>query len=159
MRWPAAMRPLVSTPWIWSKGCSGGGGVGMTRRVFALEPEDSVLGNLVLGNLVLGSLVLGNLGFGNLLSADLNEVGVAVEAEGFAAGGGDVEGSPCGSEEESDPGLAYGLEAGEAIGDLSAELRLGGFGGLGWGGIDVALGAYGEAGPVGAGGFRGQARA
>ena len=53
-------------------------------------------------------------------SADLDQVGVAVEAEGPAAGGGDVEGGPDGFVEEGDGGLAYGLEAGETVGDLSA---------------------------------------
>jgi hypothetical protein len=46
------------------------------------------------------------------ISANLNQVGVAFEAEGFAAGGGDSLWRPCGFVEEGDDGLAYGLEAG-----------------------------------------------
>src|ERR1700704_4892183 len=108
MRLPAAMRPLVSTPWIWSKGCWAGCGDGMTSGALGLR-------------------------IGNLLSADLNEVRVAVEAEGFAAGWGDAQGSPCGLFEERDGGVAYGFKAGEAIGDLGLELRDCGFVSLGWG--------------------------
>src|SRR5207253_8723110 len=102
MRLPAAMRPLVSTPWIWSKGCCGGVGVGITS---------------------------GALGFrvGKVFSADLDEVGVAVESEDLAAGGGDAEGSPGGLVQEGDGGVAYGFEAGEAVCDLGAEMGFGGF--------------------------------
>jgi hypothetical protein len=90
---------------------------------------------------------------GKVFSADLDEVGVAVETEDLAAGGGDAEGSPCGLVEESDDGLAYGLEAGETIGDLGAELGLGGFVGLR--GCEFYCDAVflGDAGDVGAGGF------
>src|SRR5271168_1401004 len=104
MRLPAAMRPLVSTPWIWSKGCWGTGGTGITS----------------------GSLGL-RVGMG---SADLDQVRVAVEAEDFAAGGGDAEWGPCWFVEEDDGGTAYGLEAGEAVCNLGAELGFGGFVGL-----------------------------
>src|SRR5580704_14891478 len=114
MRLPAAIRPLVSTPWIRSKGCCGGAGAGITS---------------------------GALGFrvGNLVSANLDEVGVAVEAENLAAGGGDAEGSPCGVVEESDGGMAYGFEAGEAISDLGLELSVGGFVGLRGGEVNLNL--------------------
>ena len=54
--------------------------------------------------------------------ADLDQVGVAVEAEGFAAFGGDVAGGPGGVFEEGDVGVADGLEAGEAVLDLGVEL-------------------------------------
>ncbi len=90
---------------------------------------------------------------GNLFSADLDEVGVAVEAEDFAAGGSDAEGSPCGLVEESDGGVAYGLEAGETVGDLGAEMGLGGFVSLRWGEFDFDGVFLGDAGDVGAGGF------
>ena len=46
--------------------------------------------------------------------------------ERFAAGGGDADGGPCGLVEESDGGVAYGFEAGEAVGDLGAEVGFGG---------------------------------
>src|SRR5437868_12263591 len=128
MRFPAAIRPLVSTPWIWSKGCCGGFGVGITSGA-------------------LGFLV------GNFFSADLDEVGVAVEAEDSAAGGGDAEGRPCGFVENSDLGAAYRLEAGESVGDLGAELGFGGFALLGGGEFDLDLVFFGDAGDVGAGGF------
>src|SRR5258708_16476097 len=106
MRLPAAMRPLVWTVWMWSKGCCGGGGAGMTSGGFGLR-----------------------VGMGSL--ADLDEVGVTVEAEDLATGGGDVEGSPCGVVEERDGGAAYGFEAGEAVGDLGFELGVEmGFGGF-----------------------------
>ena len=81
----------------------------------------------------LDDLGLGNSGLDKLFSADLDEVGVAVEAEGLAAGGGDAEGSPCGFVEESDGGVADGFEAGEAIDDLGAELGFGGFVMFVWG--------------------------
>jgi hypothetical protein len=127
---PAAMRPLVSTPWIWSKGCCGGG---------------AMRGVLDLG--------LDNLGLGKLFSADLDEVGVAVEAEDLAAGGGDAEGTPCGLVEESDGGVAYGLEAGEAVLDLGLELGFGGFVCLRGGELDFDVVFLGDAGDMGAGGF------
>jgi hypothetical protein len=99
------------------------------------------------------------LGFrvGNLFSADLDEVGVAVEAEDFAAGGGDAEGSPGGLVEESDRGVAHGLKAGEAVGDLGfelgAEVGFGGFVLLCGGELDFDAMFLGDAGDVGAGGF------
>src|SRR5882757_4981582 len=102
MSLPAAMSPLVSTPWIWSKGCCGGCGVGIMSGALGLR-------------------------VGKLFSANLDEVGVAVEAEDFAAGGGDAEGSPCGLVEESDGGVAHGFKAGEAVGDMGAEMGFGGF--------------------------------
>src|SRR5882757_4166923 len=128
MRLPAAMRPLVSTPWIWSKGCCGGCGAGMMRGALGLR-------------------------VGKLFSADLDEVGVAVEAQDFAAGGGDAERSPCGMVEESDGGVAHGFEAGEAVGDLGAELSFGGFVSLCWGEFDLDGVFLRDAGDVGAGGF------
>jgi hypothetical protein len=64
---------------------------------------------------------------GKVFSAYLDEVGVAIEAEDFAAGGGDAERSPCRLVEESDGGAAYGFEASEAVCDLGAEVGFGGF--------------------------------
>src|SRR5580658_4287621 len=131
MSLPAGMRPLVSTPWIWSKGCWGGLGVGMTR--------------------------MGALGLRGFMSswvlADLDEVRVAVQAEDFAAGGGDVEWGPDGVVEESDCGAADGLKAGQAVDDLGLKLGVGGFVGLGWGELDVDQMLLGSAGDVDAGGF------
>jgi len=72
-------------------------------------------------------------GLGGMGLADLDQVGVAVEAEDAAAGGSDLLGGPCRRGEDRDGGLADGLEAGEAVGDLGAELGLGGFGGVGEG--------------------------
>ena len=87
---PAGTRPLVSTPWIWSKGWMG---LVVARAWRAVA-----------------------LGFGwAWCSADLDQVGVAVEAEGSAACGGDVLGVQAGSVEEGDVGVADGLEAGEAV--------------------------------------------
>src|SRR6266481_2454411 len=130
MRLPAAMRPLVSTPWIWSKGCCGGCGAGITS---------------------------GALGFrvGKLFSADLDEVGVAVEAEDLAAGGGDAEGSPCRLVKESDGDAAYCFEAGEAVCDLGAEVGFGGFVCLCGGEFDFDGVFLGDVRDVGAGGFEG----
>lgn len=54
--------------------------------------------------------------------ADLDQVRVTVEAEGLAAGGSDVERAPEGLVEEGDGGVADGFEAGQAVGDLCAEL-------------------------------------
>ena len=96
-------------------------------------------------------------GFGQVFSADLDEVGVAVEAEGLAAGGGDAEGSPGGFVEESDGGLADGFEAGEAVDDLGAELGFGGFVGLGGGEGDLDAVLLGDAGDAGRRGLRGRA--
>src|SRR3981081_4297663 len=128
MRLPAAMRPLVSTPWIWSKGCCGG--------------CDAAVGRGALG-----------LRVGKVFSADLDEVGVAVEAEYLAAGGSDAEGRPCGLVEESDGGVAYGFEAGEAVGYLGAEVGFGGFVCLCGDEFDVDAVFLRDAGDVGAGGF------
>ena len=87
-------------------------------------------------------------------SADLNEVGVAIEAEGFAARGGDVAGSPCGFAEEGDGCVADGFEAGEAVGDLGGELGVGGFAGLRWSEFDCDAMFLGDAGDVCTGGIR-----
>src|SRR3982074_2343751 len=128
MRLPAAMRPLVSTPWIWSKGCCGGCDAGVGRGALGLR-------------------------VGKLFSADLDEVGVAVEAEDLAAGRGDAEGRPCGLVEERDGGVAYGFEAGEAICDLGAEMGFGGFFFLSGREFDFNDVFLGDAGDMGAGGF------
>jgi hypothetical protein len=85
--------------------------------------------------------------------ADLDEVWVAVEAEDFAAGGGDVERGPGGFVEESDDGVAYGLEAGEAIGDLGLKLGVGVFGWIGGSELDLDAVFLWDAGDVGAGSF------
>src|SRR5258705_7795817 len=127
MRLPAAMRPLVSTTWIWSKGCCDGCGAGITSGALGLRVD-------------------------KVFSADLDEVGVAVEAEDFAAGGGDAEGSPCGLVEESDGGVAYGLEAGEAVCNLGAEMDFGGFVFFRWGEGDFDGVFFGGSGGVGGGG-------
>src|ERR1700678_4356535 len=130
MRLPAGMRPLVSTPWIWSKGCWGGLGVGMTRGALGLRGFMASWG-----------------------SADLDEVWVAVQAEGLAACGRDVEWGPDGVVEESDYCAADGLEAGEAVDDLGFELGGGGFVGLGWGQGDFDCVFLGNSGDVGARSF------
>ena len=90
---------------------------------------------------------------GNLFSADLDEVRVAVDAEDFAAGGGNAEGSPCGLVEESDGGSVYGFEAGEAVCDLCAEVGFGGFVCLSGGEYDFDVVFWGDAGDLGPGGF------
>jgi hypothetical protein len=90
---------------------------------------------------------------GKVFSADLDEVGVAVEAEDLAAGGSDAEWGPCGFVEKSDDGVTYGFEAGEAVDDLGAELGLGGLVGLGGREFDVDFVFLGDAGDVCAGGF------
>ena len=90
---------------------------------------------------------------GKVFSADLDEVGVAVEAEDLAAGGGDAEGRPCGLVEESDGGAAYGFEAGEAVGYLGAEVGFSGFVCLCGNEFDVDAVFLRDAGDVGAGGF------
>jgi hypothetical protein len=68
--------------------------------------------------------------------ADLDEIRVAVEAQGFAAGWSDLLGRPYRFFEESDDGLADSFETGETIFDLGFELGVGGFVGLGWGEFD-----------------------
>ena len=80
--------------------------------------------------------------------ADLDQVRIAVEAECSAAGGCDVERGPGGFDEEGDGGLAYGLEASEAVGDVSGELGVGPFVGLCGGQIDLDFVALGDAGDV-----------
>ena len=85
--------------------------------------------------------------------ADLDEVWVAVETEGFAAGGADVERGPYGVVEESDGGAADSLQAGQAVDDLGLELGVGGFVGLGWGQGDFDCVFLGDAGDVDARGF------
>jgi hypothetical protein len=88
-----------------------------------------------------------------LLSADLDEVRVTVEAQDLATGGGDAEGSPCGVVEESDGGMAYGFDAGEAVCDLGLELGVGGFVFLSGGELDFDAMFLGDTWDVGAGGF------
>lgn len=85
--------------------------------------------------------------------AELDEVGVAVQAKEAAASGGDVARDPAGGVEEGDVGVADDLEASEAVGDLSCELGFGGLfgGGEGEGESDAVF--AGDAGDVGAGGF------
>jgi hypothetical protein len=90
---------------------------------------------------------------GKVFSADLDEVGVAVEAEDLAAGGGDAEGRPCGLVEESDGGVAYSFEAGEAICDLGAEMGFGGFVFLSGREFDCDDVFLGDPRDMGAGGF------
>lgn len=86
-------------------------------------------------------------------SADLDQGWVAVEAKGATAGCGDARGGPAGLVEEVDGGVTDGLEAGEAVGDLGAEVGNGGFGWVGGDEVDVDDGFCGDAGDVGAGGF------
>ncbi len=86
-------------------------------------------------------------------SADLDQGWVAVEAKGAAAGCGDARGGPAGLVEEVDGGVTDGLEAGEAVGDLGAQVGNGGFGWVGGDEVDVDDGFCGDAGDVGAGGF------
>ena len=92
-------------------------------------------------------------GFGGMGLADLDQVGVAVEAEDAAASRGDLLWCPGGSGEDGDGGVADGFEAGEAVGDLGAELGLGVFGGVGEGEGEGDAVFLGDSGDVGAGGF------
>jgi hypothetical protein len=69
--------------------------------------------------------------------ADLDEAGVAVEAEDAAADGGDVLRGPGERGEDCYGGLGDGLDAGEAVDDLGAEVGLGGFGGVGGNEVDL----------------------
>ena len=85
--------------------------------------------------------------------ADLDQVWIAVEAEGFAAGGGDVEWGPVRRVEESHVGAADGFEASQAVCDLCAELCVGGFVGLVGVSDDFDDVFLRYAGDVGAGGF------
>src|ERR1700733_1532271 len=84
---------------------------------------------------------------------DLDEAGVAVEAEDAAAGGGDVFGRPGGRGEDRYCGLGDGFETGEAVRNLGAEVGLGGFGGGGGDKVDLDDVFLRDAGDVGAGGF------
>ena len=83
--------------------------------------------------------------------ADLDQVRVAVEAEGLAARGRDALRSPCGFVEESDCGVTYGFDAGETIGDLGAKLGISGIVIIGWSEGDLDVMFFGDAGNVGAG--------
>ena len=87
------------------------------------------------------------------VSAELDEIRVAVQAEEAAAGGSDVVWDPAGGVEEGDVGVADGLEASEAVNDLGGQLGFGRFvgGGEGEGDRDAVLAR--DAGDVGAGGF------
>jgi hypothetical protein len=84
---------------------------------------------------------------------DLDEAGVAVETEDATAGGGDVLRRPDGRGEDGYGGLGDGLEAGQAVDDLGAEVGLGGFGGVGGDEVDVDAVFLWDAGDAGAGGF------
>jgi hypothetical protein len=95
--------------------------------------------------------ILGAFGHG---LADLDEVGVAVEAEGAAASGGNLLRAPCGLIEESDLRVAYGLDACEAVGDLGAELGFGGLGCVRGSDLDFDDVLLRDAWDVGAGGLR-----
>src|SRR5215469_6663508 len=68
---------------------------------------------------------------------DLDQVGVAVEAEYAAADGGDLEWAPGGFGDEEDLGVAGFFEAGEAVLDLRGELGGCLFGGVGEGQFDL----------------------
>jgi hypothetical protein len=83
--------------------------------------------------------------------ADLDETGVAVEAEDAAAGGGDVFGCPGGRGEDRYCGLGDGFETGEAVRYLGAEVSFGGFGGVGGDEVDVNAVFLRDAGDAGAG--------
>lgn len=85
--------------------------------------------------------------------ADLDEAGVAVEAEDAAASGCDVLRSPGWSGEDGDGGLADGLETGEAVLELGGELGGGFFGGAGEGEVDMDAVLLGDSGDSCAGGF------
>ncbi len=85
--------------------------------------------------------------------ADLDEAGVAVEAEDAATGGGDVFGRPDGRGEDGDGGLGDGFETGEAVRNLGAEVGLGGFCWVGGDEVDLDDVFLRDAGDVGAGGF------
>ena len=62
-------------------------------------------------------------------------------------------GVQAGRGEDGDGGLADGFEAGEAVGDLGAELGFGVFGGVGEGEGEGDAVFLGDSGDVGAGGF------
>ena len=89
---------------------------------------------------------------GGMSLAELDEVAVAVEAEGAAAEGGDADGRPGGLVEEVDLGAADGGEAGEAVEDLGAEVCLDRVVLLGGGEGEGDAEAWGDAGDAGAGG-------
>ena len=86
--------------------------------------------------------------------SDLDQVGVAVEAEDAAASGGDLEWAPGGFGDEEDFGVASFFEAGEAVQDLRGELGGGLFGGVGEGQFDLDAVFLRDAGDTGAGGIR-----
>jgi hypothetical protein len=85
--------------------------------------------------------------------ADLDEAGVAVEAEDAATGRGYVLRCPDGLGEDDDAGLGDGFEACEAVDDLGAEVSFCGFGGVGEDEVDVDDVFSRDAGDAGAGGF------
>ena len=66
-------------------------------------------------------------------------------------------GSPCGLGEDGDGGLADGFEAGEAVGDLGAELGFGGFAGIGEDEVDLDVVLLRDAGDACCRGRRGRA--
>ena len=84
---------------------------------------------------------------------DLDQTGVAIETEDFAAGGSDVLWSPGRMVDQVDGGLADGFETCEPIDDLCAELGLGGFVGVCRGEGELNFVASWDAGYVGAGCF------
>jgi hypothetical protein len=92
-------------------------------------------------------------GLGWAALADLDQCGVALEAEGAAAFGGDLLWGPGGSVGEGDGGVADGLEAGQAVDDLGLEPGFGVVGGVGEGDGYFDEVFLGDAGDVGAGGF------
>ena len=90
---------------------------------------------------------------GHVGLAELDEAGVAVEAQDAASLGGDLCGIPSWRGEEGDGRLAYLLKACEAIGDLGFELRFGGFCGVGQDEVDLDAMFFEHAGDAGSGGF------
>lgn len=83
--------------------------------------------------------------------ADLHEVRVAVEAEDFAAYRGDALRAPGRSGQDADGALAYCLETGETISDLSGDVGCGILGWVGEDEFDRDAGALGHTGDAGAG--------
>jgi hypothetical protein len=90
---------------------------------------------------------------GGMVSADLDEVRVAVETESSASCGRDVEGRPDGVVEDGHVGSAYGFETCEAVDDLGLELSVGDFVVLGGSDFDLYFVFLGDARDICAGGF------
>jgi hypothetical protein len=89
--------------------------------------------------------------FGGHRLADLDKVGVAVEAKDAASGGSDVLRRPGWRVEDVDVGMGDGLKPGQAIGDLSAEMGFCGFSRVRGDEVDADVVLLRDAGDAGAG--------